>query len=243
MRTVAIIQARMGSSRLPGKVLKDIAGKTMLARVVGRVRLSEALDEVVVASTTEAEDMAIVRESERLGVPAFRGSRDDVLDRYYQAAKAYKAEAVVRITSDCPLSDPDIVDATVAAFRNTGVDYASNTVERTFPLGLDVEAVSLRSLRAAWEGAKKSYERSHVTPYIWQHPDRFRLYQLKAEADHSGHRWTVDTEADLAFVRGVYARLGDPSGFRWRDVLELVSQDPSLEDLNRHISQKALEEG
>jgi spore coat polysaccharide biosynthesis protein SpsF len=243
MNTVAIIQARMGSSRLPGKVLLDIHGKSMLARVVSRVRLARTPDTIVVASTTEPEDRAIVRECELLRIPAFRGSRDDVLDRYYRAAGAHEADTIIRITSDCPLLDPDVVDATVTAFRKTGVDYASNTVERSFPLGLDVEAFSLRALRAAWELATKPYERAHVTPYIWRNPDRFRAHHLKAEADHSGHRWTVDTEEDLAFVRAVYARLRDPDGFRWRDVLEVVAADPSLEEMNRHVRQKAVEEG
>ncbi|TLZ68373.1 MAG: acylneuraminate cytidylyltransferase [Methanobacteriota archaeon] len=243
MRTVAIIQARMGSTRLPGKVLQPIGDKTMLAHVVTRARKASAFNALVVATTTEKADDAIVRECDRLDVPSFRGNPEDVLDRYHAAARQHRADEVVRITSDCPLLDPEVVDGVVGALHEDHADYASNTVERTFPLGLDAEALTSQALRTAWEQAKKPYERAHVTPYIWQHPDRFRIRQLKAEANFSDHRWTVDTREDLAFVRAVYARLHDPERFGWRDVLELVRADPSLEDLNRHVRPKALEEG
>jgi len=243
MTTVGIIQARMGSRRLPGKVLRDIQGKTMLERVVERARQARSLDAFVVATTTEAQDVAVVQECTRLGVPSFRGSQDDVLDRYHHAATESHAEEVVRITSDCPLLDPEVVDRVVGALHEDHADYASNTVQRTFPLGLDAEAFTVRALRAAWEQAKLPYERAHVTPYIWQHPNLFRIRQWKAEGNFSDHRWTVDAPEDLAFVRAVYARLRDPEQFGWRDVLELVREDPSLEKLNWHVRQKSLEEG
>lgn len=243
MKAVAIIQARMGSTRLPGKVLQDIRGKTMLARVLERAGQASTLDTIVVATTTDPADEAVVEECGRVGITSFRGSPQDVLDRYYRAAKVHRAEVVVRITSDCPLLDPEIVDRVVERLRKGGRDYVSNTVERSFPLGLDVEAFKFPALQKAAEEAKKDYERAHVTPYIWQHPDQFRIAQVKARGDFSRHRWTVDTAEDLEFVREVYERLTDTERFRWRDVLDLVTADSSLEARNRHVHQKALEEG
>jgi spore coat polysaccharide biosynthesis protein SpsF len=243
MRTIGIIQARMGSTRLPGKVLAKIGDKSMLARVVIRSRQASTLDSITVATTTESTDDAIVRECERLGVPSFRGNPEDVLDRYYSAATKNGAEEVVRITSDCPFLDPPIVDQIVGLLHQNRADYASNTVERTFPLGLDAEAFTFQALQTAWKEAKKPFERAHVTPYIWQRPDRFRIRQVKADADYHAHRWTVDTPEDLEFARATYARLRDREGFGWREVLRLVQEDPALEALNRHVRQKALEEG
>ncbi len=243
MRTVAIIQARMGSTRLPGKVLKDICGQTMLARVVRRTRAATQLDEVVVATTLRPADEAIVDECQRLDVPVFCGSEEDVLDRYYQAAKTYQAETVARITSDCPLIDPGVIDEVLRAFLAQPCDYASNVFDRTFPRGLDTEVMSLEALGRAWHEAKEPYQRVHVTPYLWQNPQLFRFASVKAEVDHSQQRWTVDTAQDLEFVRQVYARLSDRDVFSWREVLALIEREPQLAEMNRHIRQKALEEG
>ncbi len=243
MRTIAIIQTRMGSKRLPGKVLKKIGDRTMLARVIERARQASAVDAIVVATTTDRGDDAVLRECKRLGVASFRGSSEDVLDRYHAAATEHRAVEVVRITCDCPLLDPEVVDRVVGALREGRSDYASNTVERTFPLGLDAEAFTFQALRTAWKEAKKPYERAHVTPYLWQHPDLFRIRQVKADGDFHTHRWTVDTPEDLEFIRAVYARLRDPERFTWRDVLGVVQADPALEAINRHVRQKSLEEG
>jgi spore coat polysaccharide biosynthesis protein SpsF len=193
MKVVAIIQARMGSTRLPGKVLRDIAGETMLARVVRRVQLARMPDAVVVATTLAPFDDAIVAECVRLGVPAFRGSEQDVLDRYWQATCTHQADVIVRITADCPLIDPRLVDYVVAAFLEGQPDYASNVLERTYPRGLDTEVMAQTTLEQAWQQAGQLYQRAHVTPYIYQNPNRFRLLPVKAEADHSYLRWTVDT--------------------------------------------------
>ncbi len=243
MKPIAIIQARMGSTRLPGKVLMDIGGRSMLARVVERTRQSKCVDGTIVAATTNPQDEALVSECRNLAVPLFRGSEDDVLDRYYRAAIEHDADPVVRITSDCPLLDSQVVDQVVASFVETSPDYASNVTSRTFPLGLDVEVVSREALDRAWREADKSYERVHVTPYINRHPERFRLATVSAGQDYSGYRWTVDTPEDLAFVRAVYARLGRNGRFGWRDVLALVRREPGLIELNRGVRQKALEEG
>jgi spore coat polysaccharide biosynthesis protein SpsF len=243
VKTVAIIQARMGSTRLPGKVLKDICGETMLARVVRRTRLASLLNEVVVATTLEPLDQPIEDECRSLGAPVFRGSENDVLDRYYRAAQAHDAGVVVRITSDCPLIDAEVIDQVIRAFFSQPCDYASNGIERTFPRGLDTEVMSLKALARAWHEAKESYQRVHVTPYLWQNPDRFRLVSVKGEMDLSQHRWTVDTSEDLEFVRQVYHRLKARDVFSWREALAVVEDQPELMELNRNIHQRALHEG
>lgn len=242
MSVVAIIQARMASTRLPRKVLKDIGGRTMLARVVDRIQRAKLLDKIIVATTLNPHDERIIVECDRLGVLVFRGSEDDVLDRYYQAAKIHEAEAVVRITADCPLIDSDVIDKVVQAFLNQKPDYASNTIHRTYPRGLDIEVMTMDSLARAWREAAESHQRVHVTPYIYQNPDKFRIISVNGETDYSYYRWTVDTQEDLDFVRAVYTRFGDNDKFNWRDVLALLVQEPSLVDINRHIGQKTLEE-
>ena len=158
-RVLAIIQARMGSNRLPGKVMKDIGGETMLARVVKRTKRAELLDNVVVATTVDPRDDVIVNECQRLDVPVCRGKESDVLDRYYQAALLHRSDTIVRITSDSPLIDPAVVDKIISAFLSENPDYASNVVERTYPMGLDTEVMSMSALKRAWEEARQAYER------------------------------------------------------------------------------------
>jgi len=242
-KVVAIIQARMGSTRLPGKVLSDLHGRTMLARVVRRVGRARNIQQVLVAATEGQVDEPIVAECRSLGVPCFRGSEDDVLDRYHAAAAASGADVVVRITSDCPLIDPDVTDQVVAAFLHSDAHYASNTLQRTWPQGLDTEAFHAAALNVAWREARQPYERAHVTPCFYQHPERFRLLSVTGPEDHSQGRWTVDTAEDLDFARTVYERLDRDDAFSWRYVLELLAREPAIAALNRHVRQKRLEEG
>lgn len=244
MKTVAVIQARMGSTRLPGKALRLIAGETMLARVVRRVCQASLLDEVVVATSVEPADMAIVAECERLGIPFFRGSEDDVLDRYYQAAQAFQAEAVVRITADCPLIDAEVIDQVVQTWQQTGADYVSNVLTaRTYPRGLDTEVFSLATLSRAWQEAADPFQRVHVTPYIYQNPHLFFLKGITVEGNYGRYRWTVDTLEDWQFVQAVYAHFAPRSDFGWRDVLQLLANEPDLQMINAHIEQKELRQG
>ena len=243
MRVVAIIQARMGSSRLPGKVLQDIGGSTMLARVVRRTQRAASLDEVIVATTVETDDEVIVAECKRLSVPVFRGDKEDVLDRYYQAAQAYHAAIIVRITSDCPLIEPEVVDQVVRACLDAQADYASNTLQRTYPRGLDTEVMTLSALELAWRQATEPYQRIHVTPYLYQHPDQFKLLSVTDDQDHSRYRWTVDTPDDLAFVREVYRRLDNDDAIRWTQVLDLLEREPALLRINTGVPQKELLQG
>ncbi|MFZ3277306.1 MAG: glycosyltransferase family protein [Candidatus Sulfotelmatobacter sp.] len=242
MKIVAIVQARMGSSRLPNKVLKDLAGATVLDRVLNRLGRSRLIRETLVATTTEPADNAIVEHCERTGQKVFRGSERDVLDRYYQAAKSTNADVVVRITSDCPLIDPEVTDATVRAFLDQRSDYTSNVRVRTYPRGLDTEVMTVQALERAWREGTKPYEREHVTPYIYENPGKFKLHGIENNADCSQHRWTVDTPEDLQLLQAVYEQFGGRDDFGWREVLELVDVDPSLADINRHVTQKAVHE-
>jgi spore coat polysaccharide biosynthesis protein SpsF len=243
VRVVAIIQARMGSTRLPGKVLKDIGGETVLARVVNRTRRARLLDQVVVGTSLLPADDAIVEECDRLSVARFRGDEVDVLDRYYRAAQKLAAEAVVRITADCPLVDPEVIDATVRAFIDQKPDYASNSLVLTYPRGLDVEVLMVAALARAWRDAKESHQRVHVTPYLYENPQVFKILSLTAERDYSKYRWTVDTAEDLDMVRTVYARFGNRDDIRWREVLGLMGREPRLAEVNSHVRQKTLREG
>ena len=241
-RILAIIQARMGSSRLPGKVLADIQGQPMLWRVIERVRVTTTVNDIVVATTTELADDVIASFCGEHGVNFFRGSGSDVLDRYYRTACRYEAQAIVRITSDCPLIDPEIIDQTVRAYSAAQPDYASNTVARTYPRGLDTEVLTFTALESAWSEARESYQRAHVTPYLYENPSRFRIVSVTGDKDYSSHRWTVDTEQDLEFVRAIYSR-GQGKEFRLRDVLRMIEHEPHLSEINRSVVQKSLLEG
>ena len=243
MSVIAIIQARMGSTRLPGKVLKQIGDDTMLAQVIKRTQRANTITSVVVATTIKPSDDVIEAECQRLGVDVWRGNEDDVLDRYYQAANAYQAKSIVRITSDCPLIEAQVIDRVVEAFQATQSDYASNFEERTYPRGLDIEVMTFAALEKAWREANERFQRAHVTPYIYQNPQIFQIFSVKNEVDYSNYRWTVDTDDDLAFVQVVYDKLRKSPLFNWQDVLALMEQEPALVAMNQHIQQKSLHEG
>lgn len=236
---IAIIQARMRSTRLPGKVLADLEGDTVLARVIARVRRCELINDVVVATSSDSADDPIVVECSRLSARVFRGSENDVLDRYFRAAQNVGAEIVVRITSDCPLIDPEVSDLTVRAFLANAPDYASNILDRTYPRGLDTEVMSYAALESAWLEAADPYEREHVTPYLYRHPERFKLLSLKGDRNYSRFRWTLDTPEDLAFLRAIYRREADAVAVCWQDVINLLESEPGLIEINRNVTQKA----
>ena len=230
----------MASTRLPGKVLMDIGGRTALARVVRRLSRATLINEVVVAASNLPADAAIVRECERLDIPCFRGSEADVLDRYYWAAKNFDVDAVVRITSDCPLIDPQLVDEIIQVFATEEADYASNVIPRTYPRGLDTEVFTTEALAWAWLEAREPHQREHVTPYFYEHPGTFKIASAAGDADFSHHRWTLDTPEDLELIRAIYFRFDDRDDFSWRDVLDLTEREPELSQLNAHIVQKAV---
>ncbi len=238
MKNTAIIQARMSSTRLPGKVLRMIGSKSMLAWTVTRTQQARSVDEVVVATTTDPEDEQVVKECKRLGVPVYRGSKLDVLDRYFRTALMVKAETVVRITSDCPFIDPEVVDELCGKFHSGIYDYGSNRLKHRYPRGLDTEVISFESLERAWLDADRDYQRVHVTPYFYDNPEIFSILSVVCPEDYSKHRWTVDTYDDLLFVRNVMEKLGFNLNVSWRDILAQVEKEPSLAEINSHICQK-----
>jgi len=233
---LAIIQARMGSSRFPGKTLAEISGRPMLWHVVRLARAARTVDEVMVATTCAASDDQIASFCLREGIACFRGSEDDVLDRFYQASKEKHADVVVRITADCPLIDSEVIDRVVARFQEGGSDYASNTLRYTYPDGLDTEVFSFVALERAWSEAVKPSEREHVTPYLLG--GKFRTVNVESEAPVplGTHRWTVDYPSDLEFVRKIYAEFSGNGGFGYRDVLDLLKRRPDLAAIPTIIS-------
>lgn len=237
---VAIIQARMTSTRLPGKVLLDICGQPMLRRVVERVQRAPGVDAVWVATTDDGTEAPIIKLCDALGVPYHRGSTDDVLGRYHATAMRAGAEIIVRITSDCPLIDPGTVGRCVAAYRAGDADYVSNCQHRTFPRGLDAEVFSFAALECAHREATEATDREHVTPFIWRQPQRFRRHDVVDPVDRSELRWTVDTEADLELMRTVFAAMKREGPSSYADVLALFEDNPAWREINAHVSQKAV---
>ncbi|HZQ72377.1 MAG TPA: glycosyltransferase family protein [Burkholderiales bacterium] len=239
MNAVAIIQARMGSTRLPGKVLRTLGTKSVLAHVVERVKRCSVIDAVVVATTSREADDAVEEEARAHGAAVFRGSEEDVLDRYHGAARRFGADTIVRITSDCPLLDASLTDAIVRRFlaARDGLDYLSNTLVRTYPRGLDTEVFSFAALDAAQREAREPHQREHVTPYIWEHPERFRVAQHTGTPDRSALRWTLDTEEDWRFLAAVFAAAGGAPGDT-QALVELLERRPELAAINAHVEQK-----
>lgn len=209
MKIGAIIQARTGSTRFPNKILKKILDKPALIRVLERVKKIKILDEIVVATTPLKKDDTIVKivRGYDKSIKIFRGSEMDVLDRYYQATLKFNLNIIIRITSDCPLIDPQISDLVVRKFLDDKYDYCSNCLFRTFPLGLDTEVFSFRTLGRAWQDTTSNHDREHVTPYIRRHPDKFRIFNLKNSKNLSYLRWTLDYPEDLKFISQVYQEL------------------------------------
>ena len=231
MKVVAVIQARMSSSRLPGKVLKKLAGATVLSHVIARVKASGTAAEIVVATTEKPADDMVAAEAARCGAKVFRGSEEDVLSRYYLAAKEHSAEAVLRVTADDPLMDPGVLGAMVKLFREeasrgASPDYLSNNLgKRTFPLGLDVEVVRFGALETAFREAAEPYEREHVTPFLYRHPEKFKLKNFANTKDLSAYRWTLDTPEDWEKLSGIYDTLyKDGKIFDTQEVLRYLKE-------------------
>ena len=228
---LAVLQARMSSTRLPGKVLRDLAGAPMLARQVERLRRARRIDRLVVATSEQPEDDAVADLTRALGLGVHRGPLHDVLARFVGALDAFgPADHVVRLTGDCPLADPEVIDRLIALHLAQGSDYANNTGEsRTFAHGLDAEIVTAEVLRTAGAEAADPYEREHVTPFIYRRPERFRLAVLRNDTDEGDARWTVDTPEDFAFVEAVYEALhASTPDFTSADVRRLVASRPDL---------------
>ena len=227
--TLAIVQARMSSSRLPGKVLADLSGAPMILRQLERVKRSSLIDTLVVATTDEAADDELTEVLIGAGYAVVRGSRDDVLSRFIVATDCYPSEWVVRITADCPLISPRVIDDVIGAALSSGADYLSNTMTPTFPDGLDVEVVRAYVLREVGSITTDSYEREHVTLGVYRRQDSYRILNFADDIDRSELRWTVDTPEDLDFVRTVYGELSPTNAdFEYSDILDLLERHPEL---------------
>jgi spore coat polysaccharide biosynthesis protein SpsF len=244
MKTVAIVQGRMASSRLPDKILKDIGGKPMLAWVVDQARKAHRIDQVVVATTSEASDDPVEAYCQENGIPCYRGSMLDVLDRFYQAARHFQADVVVRFTADCPLIDPQLVDQVLEKFFKAGADFAANRLPphftRTYPIGLDTEVATFAALERAWVEATAKHDREHVMPFLYEVDGRFKVVRLEYERDYGWMRWTVDTLADLELIRQIAARLKDRPDFTWLDVVKLFEQEPELAAINSNVKHRTM---
>jgi spore coat polysaccharide biosynthesis protein SpsF (cytidylyltransferase family) len=228
---IAIIQARMTSTRLPGKVLADIAGRPALQQMLERVRQSQRLDGIVVATTHNVTDDPIQELCDRMGISTFRGDEHDVLGRFLSAAEEADADAVVRLTADCPMIDSQVIDQVVTAFDPTRCDYVSNTIERTFPDGLDVEVMTLDALKEANREARDPFLREHVTPYISGkrsdlNAGNFKIMQVTFDADFAHVRWTLDTQEDLERIRELVSKL--PENYGWLQALSVATREPGL---------------
>lgn len=238
MRIVAIIQARMGSTRLPGKILMPLAGKPVLQRVIERVRAAGVFDEVAVATTVGAIDDPVAELCRALGTTVVRGDEADVLSRYGLAAAETRADAVMRITADCPLIDPDVLAAMVARSGEGDADLVTNARERTFPRGLDAELFTRAALDTMLAEARAPEEREHVTPFLYRHPGRFRIVDHLHQQDYSSGRWTLDTPEDYELLRRIHDAAPDPDGLRMGDVLRLLADHPDWAAINANIEQK-----
>lgn len=236
----------MGSTRLPGKVLKDLAGKPVLWHILTRIQSCRHVDEIVVATTDLPEDDPIVNACAQWQVRSFRGSAQDVLSRYFHAAQNAQAHTIVRITSDCPVIDPQIIDEIITSFHKLNrftqaVDYLSNTQVRTYPRGLDTEVFTFSGLEQANANANEEYEREHVTPYFYLHPEIFKIRQYTDKANHARLRWTLDTEEDYQLMQEIYKRLYKPEKlFLYEDILKIFQDEPALASINAHVEQKKL---
>lgn len=236
MNTLAIIQARTGATRLPNKVLLKLEDKCVLEHVINRVKKSSLIDEVIVATTININDLKIINFCSERGIRVFCGSENDVLDRFYQAAKLFNPENIVRITADCPMIDPQIIDLVIKTHFDNKADYTSNTLKETFPDGEDIEIFKFNALKKAWIESKLTSEREHVTPYIRNNKELFKLSNVENTINLSDKRWTLDHEEDYKLIQFVYSKLYSKNNyFGMKEILELLKKYPEVEDYNKNI--------
>ena len=244
MNTVLIIQARMQSSRLPGKVLLPLGEKPMLEWVITRASHSSVISSCMVATTIDEADDRIADWCVQKQIPVYRGSQFDVLDRYYNAALSADADYIIRVTADCPLIDPELIDELFAFYQKEQADFAANRLpppwHRTYPIGLDAEIVSMPMLEKAWKNAEEKYEREHVMPWFYDTPGRCKVSILDNPVDYGMHRWTVDSPEDYAMMQALFNRLENPSTASWMDVLHTIEANPDLELINASTKAKEM---
>ncbi|MBP1993974.1 cytidylyltransferase domain-containing protein [Paenibacillus eucommiae] len=241
MKVAAIIQARMNSSRLPGKVLKQVMNKSLIEYQLERVSRSREINEIIIATTTNQIDESIVDICRKLDLPYYRGSEEDVLSRYYGAAVAFKADVIVRLTADCPVIDPHILDEIIRYYMQYRhhYDYVSNFIDRTYPRGMDTEVFSIDALHIAHHEAFLDYDREHVTPFLYRNAGRFTLGNFRNNENESRHRWTVDTIEDFQLVSNIIQTLYPVNPhFTLEDMLSLMREHEEWYEINAFVSQK-----
>jgi len=241
MKIVSTIEARIGSTRLPGKVMKEIVGKPMLELLIERLKRAKRIDEIIVATTIKPEDRIIVKLTKRINIKCFRGSSEDVLDRVLRATKAYQGNIIVEITGDCPLLDPELVDRIIKIYLENEYDYVSNRIKMTYPRGLDAQVFSVNILDEVSKLTNDPADRENVSLYIYEHPEKYKIYNVEAPPKfyHPEYRWTVDTEEDLQFVKAIYENLYyENPYFRTGDIMKLLEEQPDLCKINANIEQK-----
>ncbi|MCX6722591.1 MAG: glycosyltransferase family protein [Candidatus Staskawiczbacteria bacterium] len=233
MKIVAIIQARMGSTRLPGKMMLKILGKPIIEHVFERIKDSQLINEIWLATTLNAEDNVLADWADSKGKKVYRGSSDDVLERYWQTAKQAGADIVVRITGDCPLHDSEVIDSVINKFLSGGFDYVSNAHPPTYPDGLDTEVFSFQALEKSWEEAKLKSEKEHVTPYIWKNSEKFKIDNVSNEIDLSKERWTLDTKEDFLFIDNILKECATRGvKVNFKNVLDILESFPHWREIN-----------
>lgn len=247
MKVVCLVQARVGSTRLPGKILKEICGKTILHHEIDRLKKCKEIDEIVIATTDKEDDDKIVNEAKKLSVKYFRGSENDVLSRFYYSAKENNADIIVRVTSDCPCIDFEILDKMLIYFKDKykekQVDYLSNTIKRTYPRGYDIEIFTFSALEKSYINAEKEYEREHVTPYIYDKTNNFLKLSFENKEDYSKYRVTLDTIEDFIVIKNIFENLYYKNPyFKLNDVVQYLNNNLHIVDINKHIEQKKLGE-
>lgn len=237
----AIIQARTGSSRLPNKVFRNLCDKPLLWHVVNRLKASKMIDRIILATTRNQNDNILENWAIENNIPCFRGSENNVLDRYYQAASYFSAQTIVRITADDPFKDPDIIDNVIKLFKEDNLDFANNNNPPTFPEGLDTEVFSFKALQMAWKGSDDDFEKEHVTQYFYRNPSIFRQECLRNSSDLSYLRWTIDTSADWEMAEAVYNKLfNDKKIFKMLDILELLEKEPDIAKININVERSMM---
>jgi spore coat polysaccharide biosynthesis protein SpsF len=243
-KVVAIIQARMAASRLPGKVLKELGHQPVLGWMIARTRRAELINEVVIATTTDPSDDPVAAYCHQNGIKFTRGNMQDVLDRYYQAAKLHGADVVVRLTADCPFIDPAMLDDNLRTFMDAvpKLDFAANRLpppyQRTIPIGLDAEFCWFKGLETIWREAKEKHQREHVMPFFYEHPERFTILHITHQPSYGHLRWTVDTPEDLAMLRQIVSHFPGRDDFSWQDILALVEAHPEMGEINADVRHK-----
>lgn len=236
MKIVAIIQARMGSTRLKGKVLKELCGKSILHHIIERVSQSNLIHTIITATTTEETDNEIVQFCSNQAFHCFRGSEHNVLERYFKCAELAKADIIVRVTADDPFKDPKVIDKAINLLIQGEYDYVSNTIHPTYPEGIDIEVFTFNALAKAYAEAKLLSEQEHVTPYIWKNKNKFKVLNFEYPQNLSELRWTLDNPKDYAFVEAIYSRLYKPNYiFYMEDILDLLEKEPYLSEINTGI--------